>query len=183
MSWFNEFIKECWMIYHKGKGLGDMIKEISNYEIGLSGENHVEKKLKELKFITGKSPLSHTPADVWGFKHRTYFYHLSLFQVKTSLSANLPVKLNDSDKAKFKEFAKFVKEQFNKSDLVTEDFKEKSLAVSFGYIGVIIGGSKERMSYKIFEPSYFGYLRKNIPDSKLENVLNLVKALHEKDIC
>lgn len=138
--------------------------------------------MKDLKFTTGKSPLSHTPADVWGFKHRSYFYHLSLFQVKTSLSTNLPVKLNETDKEKFKEFAKFVKDQFNKSDLVPEDYKEKSLAISFGYIGVIIGRSKERISYKIFEPTFFGYFRKNIPDGKIEYVQNLVKALHEKEM-
>lgn len=181
MIWFSEFIKECRSIYQKENGLGDIINEFTNYEIGNLGENYIKRKLSRLKYLIYLSPLSHTPADVWGLKLRSYFYHLSLFQVKTSLN-NSPRKLNVSDMKKFNEFARFVRDHFYISELVPKECKDKSLVVSYGYIGLVIKVTNDKKSYKVFDSSFGGQFIKNIPKEKVQIVRKLVLNLHEQEV-
>lgn len=68
------------------------------------------------------------------------------------------------------------------SELVPKECKDKSLVVSYGYIGVVIKVTNDKKSYKVFDSSFGGQFIKNIPKEKVQNVRKLVLNLHEQEV-
>ena len=99
----------------------------------------------------------------------------------TIYTANISKSLM-TDIKKFNEFARFVRDHFYISELVPKECKDKSLVVSYGYIGGVIKVTNDKKSYKVFDSSFGGQFIKNIPKEKVQNVRKLVLNLHEQEV-
>lgn len=107
----------------------------ANRIMGDWAEKNVVNRVKELRpeYTVFLSKGSQSPADIYAISKRQSFYHIMLVQVKSSISYNDIVKLNEEDLKLYYELGKIVKEEFKKQ---YPEFKDKPLLVSMGYIGV-----------------------------------------------
>ena len=107
----------------------------SNRVMGDWAEKNVVNKIKELKpeYIVFLSKGSQSPADIYAISKRLSFYHIMLIQVKSSITYDDIVKLNEEDLKLYYELGKMVKDEFKKQ---YPEFKEKPVLISMGYIGV-----------------------------------------------
>lgn len=147
-----------------------------NKRDGLKGEitvlNNLTRRFKDYKFAL--TDYSKTPADIIGLRKTSKFWHIALYQVKTSIDVQ---KLTPEipEKYSLPILAEVIKEVFKISEQ-TNYYKKKQLFITVGYIGVFNSKTGNRIVTKV---SYDGEKTMNKLSLTSSEKRELKKILHE----